>query len=77
METLLRFASAPAVSTISNVRLNDKTKIKKNGVLLRAKLEDDHDPLLQAAINAASLRFQETHRPGKPYRTFFFAGIYL
>ncbi|KAJ4727696.1 S-adenosyl-L-methionine-dependent methyltransferases superfamily protein [Melia azedarach] len=63
METLLRFASAPAVSTISNVRLNDKTKIKKNGVLLRAKLEDDHDPLLQAAINAASLRFQETHRP--------------
>ncbi|GLU03739.1 hypothetical protein SLE2022_209230 [Rubroshorea leprosula] len=30
---------------------------------LRAKLSYENDPLLQAAMNAASLRYQETHRP--------------
>ncbi|XP_065860461.1 O-methyltransferase 1, chloroplastic [Euphorbia lathyris] len=30
---------------------------------LRAKINGEADPLLQAAIKAASLRFQETHRP--------------
>lgn len=38
---------------------------KKSG-RLRAKLKDDDDPLLQAAIHGASLRFRETHRPGSP-----------
>lgn len=36
---------------------------KKKISVLRAKLSDNDDPLLQTAINAASLRFQETHRP--------------
>ncbi|PON55308.1 Leucine carboxyl methyltransferase [Trema orientale] len=30
---------------------------------LRAKVNDENDPLLQAAIKAASLRLQETHQP--------------
>lgn len=64
MECLLRFANAPAVATISTLRFNDKSKTKKHGVLLRAKLDGENDPLLQSAVNAASLRFQETHRPG-------------
>lgn len=48
-------------------------KAKKTG-RLRAKLKDDDDPLLQAAIHGASLRFQETFRPGKP--TFFLSVMY-
>lgn len=63
MECLLRFANAPAVATISTLRFNDKSKTKKHGVVLRAKLDGENDPLLQSAVNAASLRFQETHRP--------------
>ncbi|KDP28170.1 hypothetical protein JCGZ_13941 [Jatropha curcas] len=35
---------------------------RRNG-WLRAKINGETDPLLQAAIYAASLRFQETHRP--------------
>ncbi|XP_050235665.1 O-methyltransferase 1, chloroplastic [Mercurialis annua] len=35
---------------------------RKNG-WLRAKINGEADPLLLAATNAASLRFQETHRP--------------
>ncbi|GKV22149.1 hypothetical protein SLEP1_g32040 [Rubroshorea leprosula] len=38
------------------------SKLKRN-VGLRAKLSYENDPLLQAAMNAASLRYQETHRP--------------
>ncbi|KAL7172121.1 hypothetical protein ACSBR2_031756 [Camellia fascicularis] len=64
-------AFSPAVAT-AIVRLplltcaSKKRKIS-GGLLLRAKLndkdDDKDDPLLQSAINRASLRFQETHRP--------------
>ena len=49
-------------------------KGKKSG-WLRAKIKGDDDPLLQAAIHGASLRFQETHRPGK--LIFFLSVMYL
>lgn len=80
MECLLRFANAPAVAGISTRPFNDKSKTKKHGVLLRAKLDGENDPLLQSAVNAASLRFQETHRPGMsntPLRTCLYSGSYL
>lgn len=54
------FARAPA-TTILRPPLTCASKKKVSG--LRAKLSDDNDPLLQTAINSASLRFQETHRP--------------
>ncbi|XP_031261656.1 uncharacterized protein LOC116119861 [Pistacia vera] len=59
----LRFSNSLFVDTIFSVRFSDKTLIKKNGLLLKAKLNNQSDPLLQAATKSASLRFQETHRP--------------
>lgn len=50
-------------------------KAKKTG-RLRAKLKDDDDPLLQAAIHGASLRFQETFRP-EPLFIDPYAGCFL
>lgn len=61
MESLMGFARAPA-TTILRPPLTCASKKRVSG--LRAKLSDDNDPLLQTAINSASLRFQETHRPG-------------
>ncbi|GMN37976.1 hypothetical protein TIFTF001_007259 [Ficus carica] len=44
----------------------DASSKRAKTVCLRAKIDDENDPLLQAAIAAASLRLQETFRPGKP-----------
>lgn len=57
----MRFATTVAISIV-HPSLTRTTKENKNGGL-RAKLHDGDDPLLQAAINGASLRFQESHRP--------------
>lgn len=57
----MRFATTVAISIV-HPSLTRTTKKNKNGGL-RAKLHDGDDPLLQAAINGASLRFQESHRP--------------
>lgn len=42
---------------------------------IRAKVNDDNDPLLQTAINSASLRYQETHRTGNPI--FLFVTVFV
>ncbi|KAL5795623.1 hypothetical protein ACOSQ2_000443 [Xanthoceras sorbifolium] len=77
MECLSRFGNAPVVFTVSNLRFKFKTtKTEKSGLLLKAKLNDGCDPLLQAAINAASLRFQETHRP-EPLFVDPYAGCFV
>ncbi|PSR89517.1 S-adenosyl-L-methionine-dependent methyltransferase [Actinidia chinensis var. chinensis] len=57
-------ALAPAVATaIVRHPLTCASNKRKNG-WCKAKLNDDQDdPLLQAAINRASLRFRETRRP--------------
>lgn len=45
---------------------------------LRAKVNDENDSLLlQAAINAASLRFRETNRPGNNQYFLFFSVEHL
>lgn len=62
MDRIVGFARAPATA-ILRPPSTFASKKKING--LRAKLSDDNDPLLQTAINAASLRFQETRRLGK------------
>lgn len=62
MEALLRFTRPPAIA-ILRPPLTCTSKKRVSG--LRAKLDDSTDPLLQAAINSASLRYQEAHRPGK------------
>jgi hypothetical protein len=65
MEGLLGFVRSPAATPIVSPSLFYASKSKKNS-WLRAKLNAENDPLLQAATSAASLRFQEMHRPGKP-----------
>ncbi|KAF8387873.1 hypothetical protein HHK36_026535 [Tetracentron sinense] len=55
------FAPAAASATV-RPPLTCASRKKGNGAL-RAKLNDENDPFLQAAINRASLRFQETQRP--------------
>jgi hypothetical protein len=62
MDRIVGFARAPATAIL---RPPSTCAFKKKINGLRAKLSDDNDPLLQTAINAASLRFQETRRPGK------------
>ncbi|KAK3194120.1 hypothetical protein Dsin_025430 [Dipteronia sinensis] len=77
MECLSRIGSAPAIATVSNVRFKFKTtKTKRSGLWLKAKVNDECDPLLQSAINAASLRFQETHRP-EPLFVDPYAGCFV
>ena len=65
MEGLMGFVRSPAATPIVRRSLFYASKSKKNS-WLRAKLNAENDPLLQAATSAASLRFQEIHRPGKP-----------
>ncbi|XP_044492624.1 O-methyltransferase 1, chloroplastic-like [Mangifera indica] len=72
----LRFLNSFSIATISCVRFSEKTLMKKNGFLLKAKLNDDSDPLLQGAAKAASLRFQETHRP-EPLFVDPYAGCFV
>lgn len=73
MESLLGFAcSLP--TAILRPPLTCASKKKING--LRAKLSDDNDPLLQTSIKAASLRFQETHRP-EPLFVDPYAGCFV
>lgn len=73
MECLLGFSHATP-TFIFRPSLTRASKTNRNGVL-RAKLHDTNDPLLQAAINAASRRFHETHRPGISIFFFFFFPI--
>ncbi|GAV66958.1 LCM domain-containing protein [Cephalotus follicularis] len=61
MECLLGYAHAPLTPIICPSPIY-ASKTRRN-VSFRAKLSDESDPLLQSAIDAASLRFQETHRP--------------
>ena len=65
MECLLRFACAPAPLTAIVSFPSNTQKKKRNGWFFRAQLSDENDPLLQSAVNSASLRFHETHRRGK------------
>ncbi|XVF32786.1 hypothetical protein REPUB_Repub17cG0112600 [Reevesia pubescens] len=62
MECLLRFACVPVAPTAILPFPSNTQKKKRNGWLFRAQLSDENDPLLQSAINSASLRFHETHR---------------
>ncbi|XP_059438931.1 O-methyltransferase 1, chloroplastic [Corylus avellana] len=73
MDSLVGFAHAPATA-ILRPPSTCASKKKING--LRAKLSDDNDSLLQTAINAASLRFQETHRP-EPLFVDPYAGCFV
>ncbi|CAN1267352.1 O-methyltransferase 1, chloroplastic [Linum perenne] len=47
-----------------------------HGLRARAKLSSEIDPLFQSAMNAASLRFQETHRP-EPLLVDPYAGCFV
>ncbi|XP_039001209.1 putative S-adenosyl-L-methionine-dependent methyltransferase MMAR_0539 isoform X1 [Hibiscus syriacus] len=65
---LLRFACATASRPSTSVAVlflsnTQRKKKQRNACSIRAQLSDDNDPLLQSAINSASLRFQETRRP--------------
>ncbi|XP_044502986.1 O-methyltransferase 1, chloroplastic [Mangifera indica] len=72
----LRFSKSLSIASISSACFSDKTLINKNGLLLKAKLNNESDPLLQAAAKAASLRFQETHRP-EPLFVDPYAGCFV
>lgn len=52
-------AAAPSAQSLSS---SNRKRI--NFVVVKVKATVENDPLLQAAIDRASLRFQETHRPG-------------
>lgn len=72
MECIVGFSHTPATVIFNrsrSVAYASKTYPNKIG-RLRAKVNDENDPLLQTAINAASLRLQETHQPGKPISLF-------
>ncbi|KAJ6729442.1 hypothetical protein OIU85_020366 [Salix viminalis] len=56
MEGLMGFVRSPAATPIVRRSLFYASKSKKNS-WLRAKLNAENDPLLQAATSAASLRF--------------------
>ncbi|EOX95103.1 S-adenosyl-L-methionine-dependent methyltransferases superfamily protein [Theobroma cacao] len=78
MECLLRFACSPPPPTAivpPSLPFPLNTKKKRNGWLFRAKLSDDNDPLLQSAMDSASLRFHETHRP-EPLFVDLYAGCF-
>ncbi|KAM6558360.1 hypothetical protein CsatA_027599 [Cannabis sativa] len=61
--TILGFSHNPATVFFNkSIPYASKTSTSKNGSF-RAKSNDENDPLLQAAINAASLRLQETLQP--------------
>ncbi|KAJ8749552.1 hypothetical protein K2173_026201 [Erythroxylum novogranatense] len=74
MECLSRYVGSPAASIPSSLFMQ-ASKPKKNGGF-KAKLNSENDPLLQSAINAASLRFQETHRP-EPLFVDPYAGCFV
>lgn len=75
MEGLLGFVRSPAATPIVSPSLFYASKSKKNS-WLRAKLNAENDPLLQAATSAASLRFQEMHRP-EPLFVDPYAGCFV
>ncbi|XP_015891959.2 O-methyltransferase 1, chloroplastic isoform X2 [Ziziphus jujuba] len=75
MECFLSFSHAPPTTSILRRSVTHASKTNRNG-WLRAKLHEDDDPLFRAAINAASLRFQETHRP-EPLFVDPYAGCFV
>uniref|UniRef100_A0A7C9AU41 Uncharacterized protein n=1 Tax=Opuntia streptacantha TaxID=393608 RepID=A0A7C9AU41_OPUST len=62
MECVRSFAHLSSIAAFPQA-LRRATKPKKSSCRVTAKLNSNDDPLLQAAIHAATLRFQETHRP--------------
>ncbi|XP_062088856.1 O-methyltransferase 1, chloroplastic [Humulus lupulus] len=74
--SVVGFSHNPAnVIFRQSIAYTSKICASKNGSL-RAKVNDEYDPLLQAAISAASLRLQETLQPEPlfhdPYAGCFF-----
>ncbi|OVA12706.1 Leucine carboxyl methyltransferase [Macleaya cordata] len=67
-------AAAAALPCPPNIRTSRRRKKINGGV--SAKLNDLNDPLFEAAINGASLRFQETHRP-EPLFLDPYAGCFI
>jgi len=66
MECVRSFAHLSSIAAFPQA-LRRATKPKKSSCRVTAKLNSNDDPLLQAAIHAATLRFQETHRPGMSF----------
>ncbi|KAH0978257.1 hypothetical protein GBA52_027976 [Prunus armeniaca] len=72
MDCFVGFAHAPATAIFRRPVTYTTSRTYRNGGLrLRAKLVEENDPLLQSALDSASLRFRETHRPGKPVSSVF------
>uniref|UniRef100_A0A2P2INY9 Uncharacterized protein n=1 Tax=Rhizophora mucronata TaxID=61149 RepID=A0A2P2INY9_RHIMU len=87
MECSLSFVHSPSTTTTTTATATTTTvtpsftyaskKPKKNGGLtLRAQFNGENDSTLQAAVNAASLRFQEMHSP-EPLFVDPFAGCFV
>ncbi|XP_062022694.1 O-methyltransferase 1, chloroplastic [Rosa rugosa] len=78
MDSLLGFPQSPATAIlrrplISTSRPNSN---RNAGLSFRAKPNDAIDPLLHDAVNSASLRFRETHRP-EPLFVDPYAGCFV
>lgn len=63
MECFAGFSHTPPTVIFRRSINYDASSKRAKTVCLRAKIDDENDPLLQAAIAAASLRLQETFRP--------------
>lgn len=75
MELLLGNRCPVPTALVCRPSLVYSSKVKRN-LRLRAKLSYENDPLLQSAMDAASLRFQETHRP-EPLFVDPYAGCFV
>ncbi|KAB2605125.1 hypothetical protein D8674_004842 [Pyrus ussuriensis x Pyrus communis] len=78
MDCLAGVAHAPAAAILrrSVLYTTSRRGDRNGGLKLRAKIVEENDPLLQSAIDSASLRFRETHRP-KPLFVDPYAGCFV
>ncbi|KAM1475398.1 hypothetical protein ACFX2I_031302 [Malus domestica] len=78
MDCLAGFSHAPATAILRRpVLYNALRRTGRNGGLkLRAKIVEENDPILKSAIDSASLRFRETHRP-EPLFVDPYAGCFV
>ncbi|KAL6271851.1 uncharacterized protein Pyn_33966 [Prunus yedoensis var. nudiflora] len=77
MDCFLGFAHAPATAILRRPVTYTTSRTYRNGGLrLRARLVEENDPLLQSALDSASLRFRETHRP-EPLFVDPYAGCFV
>ncbi|KAM2672614.1 hypothetical protein EV1_008281 [Malus domestica] len=78
MDCLAGVAHAPATAILRRPVLYTTSRRgdRNGGLKLRAKIVEENDPLLQSAIDSASLRFRETHRP-KPLFVDPYAGCFV